>query len=317
MSLETFSSRISDKEKALELFNAYDHFIFDCDGVIWLDDTLIPGVSEFLENLRKNGKSYIFVSNNSSRSRNSYVEKLEALGIPAVTKDLIYPTCYAAALVLKETLKLPQHSKVWVLGDEGIEQELRECGYIPLGGSDPRLDVDYYPEHELLEVDPDVKAVVVGSTKKLTYLRISTTLQYLLHDNKSLPFIGTNIDKTYPGPKGKTMPAGGAMVFLMQHISDRDFISVGKPSMVFLNNILESTGFAREKTIMVGDTLYTDIKFGNDGKLGGGNGSLLVLTGGTKESDLKKPAEDSSLVPTFYIESLGHLQSLLSDDRQA
>ena len=49
--------------------------------------------------------------------------------------------------------------------------------------------------------------------------------------------------------------------------------------------ILEDQKFDRSKTLMVGDTLYTDIKFGNDGNLGGdeeNGGTLLVLSGGTK-----------------------------------
>lgn len=311
LTLQQLSARIATKEQARALFEAYDHFIFDCDGVIWLDRELIPGVADFLLNLEQNGKSFAFVTNNSLTSRNGYLEKFVSLGIQGVTKDQIFPTCYAAAWVLKQTYKLPPKSKVWVFGDKGIEQELVEMGYVPVGGTDRRLNDAWNPEHELLEVDPEVRAIVVGSTKNVTYLAICSTLQYLLHDNRSLPFIGTNIDKTFPGAKGRTLPAGGSMVFMMGHVSDRDFVGVGKPSQVFLDMILDLTGFKREKAIMVGDTLYTDIKFGNDGRLGEGKSSLLVLSGGTTEADMAGEASDRSKVPSFYLESLGHLQTLL------
>lgn len=311
LTLQALSAKISTKEQARSLFEAYDHFIFDCDGVIWLDRELIPGVADFLHNLKQNGKSFVFVTNNSLVSRDDYLKKFISLGIKDVPKSLIFPTGYAAAWVLKETYQIPPKSKVWVFGDRGVEQELREMGYIPVGGTDPRLDDAWDPEHELMDVDPEVKAIVVGSTKNVTYLRICSTLQYLLHKNRTLPFIGTNIDKTFPGAKGRILPAGGSMVYMMAHMSDREFIGVGKPSQVFLDMILDLTGFKREKAIMVGDTLYTDIKFGNDGRLGEGKGSLLVLSGGTKDHDLAREAADKSQVPSFYLESLGHLQALL------
>ena len=152
-------------------------------------------------------------------------------------------------------------------------------------------------------------------------MRIALTLQYLLHDHKSLPFIGCNIDRTYPGPKGLILPAGGSIVNYMSYTSNRDFINVGKPSKQFLDIILEDQKFDRSKTLMVGDTLYTDIKFGNDGSLGGdeeNGGTLLVLSGGTKKKDLShllhnrhEYKDSESLVPLYFVESLGKLIDLL------
>lgn len=301
--------KVTTKEQALEIVNAYDHFLFDCDGVVWLDNDVIPGVDDFIHHLKLNKKSCAFVTNNSARSRNNYLDKFAGLGFKDVEKNSIFPTSYAATVILKE-LNIPLGSKIWVLGDGGIEDELAEAGYIPVGGTDVLLDDEWDPGHELLIVDPDVKAVVVGSTKKLNYLRIATTVQYLLAENKLLPFIGTNIDRSYPGPKGMILPAGGSVVYFVKYTADRDFIDVGKPSTVFLDAILELCLFAREKTLMVGDTLYTDIKFGNDGKLGNSKSSLLVLSGGTKEADLDG-LTDQSMVPLYYIESLGHLFDLI------
>lgn len=296
-----------DKDNVHEFLARYDNFLFDCDGVIWLDEKLVPGVKKTIEFLKGQGKRIAFVTNNSSKSRHTYLDKFARLGID-VSKDIIYPTCYAAAAYLKETIA--PGLKVWVLGDHGIEDELREEGFIPLGGTDTQLDQPFKPEHELLQVDPEVQAVVVGSTKEFNYMRIALTLQYLLHDNKRIPFIGTNIDRTYPGPEGLILPAGGSVVYYMKYTANRDFVDVGKPSLVFLDTIIHQQGFDKSRTIMVGDTLYTDIKFGNDGKLGNGRGSLLVLTGGTKPEDLADIA-DVLLQPSYVIPSLGQLAELV------
>lgn len=320
MTIKPNPKHISSKHEAERILSKYDNFLFDCDGVIWLDEDLIPGVDKFLEWLTKNNKKFAFVSNNSSKSRNAYLKKFENLNIPNITKEILYPTCYSAALELQK-LNIPKGSKIWVLGHEGIVDELRDMGYLPLGGNDKLLDEAFDHQNPILTVDPGVKAVVAGSTKEFNYMRIALTLQYLLHDHKSLPFIGCNIDRTYPGPKGLILPAGGSIVNYMSYTSNRDFINVGKPSKQFLDIILEDQKFDRSKTLMVGDTLYTDIKFGNDGNLGGdeeNGGTLLVLSGGTKKKDLShllhnrhEYKDSESLVPLYFVESLGKLIDLL------
>lgn len=300
---------ITTKEHAQALIDDHKYFLFDCDGVIWLDEKLIPGVLETINYIKSKGKQFAFVTNNSAKSRKSYLEKFERLGFVGITKDHIFPTCYAAAKHL-ELQGIPKKSKVWVLGDIGIEQELEEMGYIPIGGCDKRLDDYFDPNHEMLVVDPQTKAVVVGSTKNFTYMRIASTLQYLLHDDKLIPFIGANIDRLYPGPNGLILPAGGSVVNYMQFTADRNFVNVGKPSTDFLDAIIATTGFKKLETLMIGDTLYTDIKFGNDGRLAG---TLLVLSGGTKLPELHATVEkeDKSLIPNYYISSFGTIFELL------
>ncbi|KAI5955311.1 hypothetical protein KGF54_001872 [Candida jiufengensis] len=303
---------ISSKQIANQIIDRYDNFLLDCDGVIWLDEKLIPGVIQFLQYLTKHGKNYTFVTNNSSSSRQDYISKFERLGLPNISKESIYPTSYSAALELKK-LNIPEGSKIWCLSDNGIKQEMEELGYIPLGVNDPKLNKKNL-DSSILRVDPDVKAVVVGSTEQ-SYMRVSATLQYLLYNNKTLPFITSNIDRLYPGPDGIPLPAESSVYHYVAWLSQRtDYINVGKPSGEFLDLILEDNHYDRNKTIMIGDTLYTDIKFGNDGNLGNGQSSLLVLSGGTTLNDLKDVVEhskDESLIPSFYIQSLGQLVDLL------
>lgn len=51
------------------MLSRFDTFLFDCDGVIWLDNTVVPNVPEALANLRKLNKKTMFVSNNASKHR--------------------------------------------------------------------------------------------------------------------------------------------------------------------------------------------------------------------------------------------------------
>lgn len=321
MTFITNPKTVQTREHAQEIVDQYDNFLFDCDGVIWLAEALIPGILETVLYLQQQNKGIAFVTNNSSKSRDDYVKKFKNLGFVGVTKDIIFPTSYSAAASLDEVFGVKPGSKIWVLGDNGIEQELRELNYVPVGGTDKNLDVAFNENDSLLQVDSEVKAVVVGSTKEFNYMRIASTLQYLLHDNKKIPFIGANIDRTYPGPHGLILPAGGSVVNYMEYTSGRKHTDVGKPSGKFLESILRHTGFDKSKTLMVGDTMYTDIKFGNDGQLGNGKGSLLVLTGGTKAQDLEHLLQNpdeyengSSMIPLYVIESFGDLYGLLRNN---
>lgn len=311
-------SPINTSKDAKLLLDLFDNFLIDCDGVIWLTETLIPKVTQFLQFLQHHNKQFAFVTNNSSKSRQAYIEKFESLGIHGISKERIYTTGYSAVLELQK-MGIPLGSKIWVLGDSGIEDELIDEGYVAVGGSNPLLDQSWSPKNPLLKVDPEVRAVVAGSTNEFNFMRIATTLQYLMYNNKSLPYIGTNGDRNYPGPDGLTLPAGGSMVEYMAYCSGRSYIDVGKPSKTFADIIFYDTAFDRSRSIMIGDTLSSDIKFGNDAQLGNGHGTLLVLSGVTTEPELKELIAstnhqhgDDLLVPQFYCDSLTKLYELFT-----
>ena len=51
-------------------------FVLDMDGTIYLSNTLIDGSLDFIEHLRNTNKDFLFFTNNSSRTGQTYVEKL-------------------------------------------------------------------------------------------------------------------------------------------------------------------------------------------------------------------------------------------------
>ena len=73
-----------------KLLSRTDVFIFDCDGVIWKGDSLIPGVEAVLDKLRQLGKKIFFVTNNSTKSRKGYLKKFTSLGL-TVEAEGVYP----------------------------------------------------------------------------------------------------------------------------------------------------------------------------------------------------------------------------------
>ena len=72
------TQRLTDPSSFL---NGVDVFIFDCDGVIWHGDSLINGVPAVLDSLRRIGKRFFFVTNNSTKSRAGFKGKFTSLGL--------------------------------------------------------------------------------------------------------------------------------------------------------------------------------------------------------------------------------------------
>ena len=56
-------------------------FLLDMDGTFYLGDRIIEGSMEFLQKVEQTGRSYLFLTNNSSRSVQHYVEKLGRLEV--------------------------------------------------------------------------------------------------------------------------------------------------------------------------------------------------------------------------------------------
>ena len=306
------STKIETAGQLDALLAKYDYYIFDCDGVIWLGDHILPFVVETLAMLKILNKTVYFVTNNSTKARTDYLDKFSKMGILEVAKENVFGLSYATAVYIDKILKVPKDKKVWVVGEKGIETELRELGYTTLGGTDPALldarshfDANHPALHNL---DPDVGAVVVGLSLSINYLKLSVTLQYLLKDNRSIPFIATNIDSTFPS-KGMTLIGAGSMVETLAFASGRRPDAIcGKPDLSMMNSIKADCRGLNEnpsRGLMIGDRLDTDMKFGRDGGLD----TLLVLTGIERE-DVVRSLSDTA--PTYYVDKLGDLYELWS-----
>jgi NagD protein len=109
--------------------------------------------------------------------------------------------------------------------------------------------------------------------------------------------IATNLDPNCPTEGGGLRPGCGAMVAMLELATGVKAFSVGKPSPVMMRAARKELALTTDETIMIGDTMETDI-------LGGvqlGFHTVLVLSGGTREEDLSKYAYG----PEMTVASLG------------
>ena len=91
-------------------------FLLDMDGTIYLDNDLFDGTLDFLSAVKASGGKYLFVTNNSSKSTDAYVQKLAKIGIESSEDDFLTSTD-ATCLYLKRY----EGKKFYVSGTKSFE----------------------------------------------------------------------------------------------------------------------------------------------------------------------------------------------------
>lgn len=288
-------------ESARSLIDSVDAFLFDCDGVIWKGDELVQGVPRTLRRLREMGKKLVFVTNNSTKSRKQYVKKFLELGVD-VTESEIFSSSFAAAMFLKLN-NYPCDRKVYVIGEEGILEELEEAGFTCLGGPEDGKKNIVLKSNFCFDHDNSVGAVVVGLDQYINYYK----LQYAtlcIRENPGCLFIATNRDAVGHLTDLQEWPGAGCMVGAICGSTQKEPIVVGKPSTFMMDFLIERFQISTSRMCMVGDRLDTDILFGQNA----GCKTLLVLSGVTTLSALKDPA--NNIHPDYYTSTVADILEL-------
>ncbi|WP_188454957.1 HAD-IIA family hydrolase [Virgibacillus oceani] len=244
-------------------------FIFDLDGTVYLDNKLIEGAAETINQLRERGDRVVFLTNKSVETINNYVDKLNRLGIDT-NRDEVINSNYLAARYLQ--FKLTNNEKVMVIGEKPLFDELTNFG-IPI-----------------TENSKDASYVVLGWDRQFTYAKLNNAFQAWRNGAR---VIATNPDRTCP-VEGGQVPDCGAMIGAMEGATgEKVELILGKPSVHAAKFIVsEILKLPPEQCYIIGDRLETDIKMGLDYGLQ----SVLVLTGVTKTDMLKTALEKPSIV---------------------
>lgn len=250
-------------------------FVLDMDGTFYLGEKLLPGALDFVRQVERMGKRYLFFTNNSSKSPKLYMEKLAAMGWPTERSQIM-----TSGDVMIEYLKTNRPGKcVYLVGTPALEETFLEGG-IPL--------VKEYPD-----------AVVIGFDLTLTYDKLERACTFI---RNGAEFLATHLDINCPTETG-FIPDCGALCAAIALSTGKQPKYVGKPFAETVDMVLRRTGAHREKTAFVGDRIYTDVATG----VKNGAKGILVLTGETRRSDV----ENSDVKPDGIFESLGEMGKLL------
>ncbi len=246
-------------------------YLIDMDGVIYRGNELIPSADRFIYELVAAGVPFRFLTNNSQRTRRDVATRLQRLGIE-VGEEHIFTCAMATARFLAQQ---KPGGTAFVIGEGGLLTALHNNGYA------------------IVDRDPDF--VVVGEGRTFTCEMLEAALNMVISGAR---LEATNLDPNCP-TQGGTRPGCGAVVAMLEAASGLRAFSVGKPSPVMLRAARKELGLTTDQTIVIGDTMETDI-------LGGvqlGFKTVLVLSGGTQRDDLVRYAYR----PDKVVESIADL----------
>ena len=246
-------------------------FLLDMDGTIYLGDRIFDGTLDFLSAVKASGGKYLFVTNNSSKSTDAYVEKLRKIGIESSEDDFLTSTD-ATCLYLKRY----EGKKFYVSGTKSFESQLKASGVVTT-----------------TDIEDDVFGIVMGNDTELTFKKLDDVSRLLTE--RELVYIATNPDWVCPTSYGY-VPDCGAVAEMINRATGKSPIFIGKPKSEMLLLAMERFGYSKEETLMVGDRVYTDIASGYNA----GVDTVLVLSGeGTVED-----AESSDTKPTYIMNDI-------------
>lgn len=251
------------------------------DGTIYNEDTLIPGAKEFFSLLNQQGKQYVFMTNNSSKGKASYVEKLNRLGILA-TEGNIASSVNATVMYLRRN---KPNAKIYLVGTESFKEELFEEGFEIVPTDYRKNDIDY---------------VLLGFDTELNYEKVRGACYYVSRD---FPYIATNCDLKCPVLDNKFIPDCGAIAKMIELATGRMPLFLGKPERTMVDAVSTQWNVPIDQIACVGDRLYTDIAVG----INAGATSICVLTGEATDEEIAK----SEFKPDYCFDSIKELYEAL------
>jgi 4-nitrophenyl phosphatase len=206
-----------------------------------------------------------------------------------VQAEEILTSSMATARYLKETLP-PDKKRVFVIGEEGLKQPLRDQGF-------ELTDLYEVAQPDKGLTGPDI--VVSGLDRTLTWDKLATATIAI---KAGAFFYATNADTTLPTELGEVMGNGGTIAAL-EAATGVSPISIGKPQPILYQQAFDILGSDKANTVAIGDRLDTDIL----GAVNAGMRSLMVLTGVSSKEDI----DELDYAPTWIVEDLPGVTDLL------
>ncbi len=250
-------------------------FVLDMDGTIYLGDRLFPFTPGFLGRVRERGKDFCFFTNNSSKNREAYLQKLDRMGIRIPPEKMLISN----GVFLEWLTERHPGSSCYVVGTPLLLEDFRRAGVA--------LD----------DQNPD--CVVLGFDTTLTYEKLRKACDFI---RGGKPVYGVNPDWNCP-VEGGFIPDCGSIAALVKASTGVQCEFFGKPSRHTLDYLLKKTGCRPQELAVVGDRLYTDIAVADGTEVT----SILVMSGETTPELLA----ESSVKPDLVFRDLGELAEAL------
>jgi 4-nitrophenyl phosphatase len=263
------------ERRIMKRINEIECFLLDMDGTFYLGNRLLPGALELIALLEGRGTQFLFLTNNSSRTRKEYADKIRGMGLD-LPESKIFTSGEATAIYLA---KRKPGARLYVVGTPALEREFAGHGFV-LTGEEPDF-------------------AVLGFDTTLTYEKIWKLCDLV---TAGVPYIATHPDINCPTESGYMPDIGAMMAMVAASTGKQADVIIGKPNGPIIEAVMEKLNLPVDALGMVGDRLYTDIALGSTGLT-----TVLVLSGETSQEDL----QHSPFQPDYVLPDLAGLVHLL------
>jgi len=274
-----------------DLIARYDVFLLDAYGVLVTTRGPIGGAGAFLERLSREGREWMIVSNDASRSIATTTARYLDFGLPVTPERVLTSGALLASYFEREGLG---GAHCVVIGTEDSRDFVRAAGGRVVEPDDDRASVCVVcgvydePGAPFLET--------VNRTISLVLRRLGLGLP--------MRFVLPNPDIVYPSDtEAFAFTAGGLAALFEAVIRLRDpegayrFEPLGKPYAPIFDAAFERLGHPDpRRVVMIGDQLVTDVL----GASRAGIDSVLIETGVSQRADLDR----SPVQPTWLLRTL-------------
>lgn len=248
----------------------YKGYLIDLDGTVYRGEEKIESAVQFVNALHDKNIPYLFVTNNSVRTREDVSDKLNRMNIPSNPNHIMTSAIATATYIKKQT----PHAACLVIGGTGLKDALEKEGLSILEGYS---NYDY---------------VVMGMDQDINYEKLTKAC---LAIRNGAQFISTNGDKAIPTERG-FVPGNGSLTSVVSVSTGVEPIVIGKPEKIIMQEALTLIDLPSEDVLMIGDNYQTDILAGIHAQLD----TLLVFSGITQYEELDNLPE----LPTYHTDSL-------------
>lgn len=259
--------------------SSFEGAVVDLDGTVYRGNEALPGAVDAIERLREAGIRTLFFSNNPTKPRAAYADRLAGFGIEADPEEVL-----SAGTVTTQYLA-DEHAEetVFLIGEDGLEEQFDAAG------------IDLVADATTADI------LVVSWTRAFGYGDLLAGYRAL---EAGTTFYGTDPDRLIPAADGM-VPGSGSIINAVAGTAEREPAKIlGKPSAEAQRAALDALGVPPERCLVVGDRLNTDMALGE----GAGMTTVLVKTGITTDDDL----EGSDVRPDYVIDSLADIDSVVS-----
>ena len=255
----------------VENSQAQNSLLIDLDGVVYQEGNLIAGASETLDWLERRQVPHLYVTNTTSRPRDSLLQKFDKLGFDAAAGEIMTPIIAA---------------REW-LAEQGLR---RAAMFVPPATLRDFGDI----EPVALDGTESADAVIVGDLGEAWDFSLLNGAFRLLMQEPVPRLIALGMTRYWHGANGLQLDVA-PFVKALEHAASCEAVVVGKPAPAFFEAALAKLGCTAEKALMIGDDIVGDI----DAAQRCGIRGIQVRTGKFREPDLVRGIEPFALLDSL------------------